>query len=139
MYGYGHQVLPTMAVGTFLLYVYTSVKKRSAQKSWDIFAVAGVTTLSMVPFTWIFMVPMNNELFRFEEVSKVDPLVMGIVEAKELVVKWAWLHVTRLLMPVAGSDYWVDRDILELRHVERGACACAKLVCLYEVYYLGEL
>lgn len=103
MYHYGHQVLPTMAVGTFLLYTYTSIKKRSAKKSWAVFTLAGVTTLSILPFTWIFMVPTNNELFRLEAVSKAEPLVKGIGEAKELVVKWGWLHFTRSLLPLIGA------------------------------------
>jgi Domain of unknown function (DUF1772) len=103
MYHYGHQVLPTMAVGTFLLYNYVAVKKRRARKSWGVFVLAGVMTLSMLPFTWIFMVPTNNELFRLEGVSKAEPLVRGIVEAKELVVKWSWLHLTRSLLPLAGA------------------------------------
>ena len=103
MYHYGHQVLPTLAIGTFLLYSYTSVKKRKTKKSWGLFALAGVTTLSMLPFTWIFMVPTNNELFRLEGVSKTEPLVKGIIEAKELVVRWSWLHFTRSLLPLAGA------------------------------------
>ena len=103
MYHYGHQVLPTMAIGTFLLYSYTSAKKRSAKKSWGLFAVAGVTTISILPFTWIFMVPTNNELFRLEGMSKTEPLVRGILEAKELVVKWSWLHSIRSLLPLAGA------------------------------------
>lgn len=49
------------------------------------------------------MVPTNNELFRLEEVSKVEPLVKGIVEAKEMVVKWSWLHFIRSLLPLAGA------------------------------------
>lgn len=103
MYHYGHQVLPTMAVGTFLLYSYTSMKKRRAKKSWGVLTLAGVTTLSILPFTWIFMVPTNNELFRLEALSKVEPLVKGIDEAKELVVKWSWLHLTRSLLPLIGA------------------------------------
>jgi hypothetical protein len=103
MYHYGHQVLPTMAVGTFLLYSYVSLKRCGGKKSWGTFTLAGVATLSMVPFTWIFMVSTNNELFRLEEVSKTDPSVMGISEAKDLVVKWSWLHLTRCLMPLAGA------------------------------------
>jgi hypothetical protein len=92
-----------MAVGTFSLYMYTSIKKRSARKSWGFFALAGITTLSILPFTWVFMVPTNNELFRLEVVSKAEPLVKGIVEAKELVVKWSWLHLTRSMLPLAGT------------------------------------
>lgn len=103
MYHYGHQVLPTAAVGTFLLYSYTSIKKRKANKSWGIFLLAGVTTLSILPFTWVFMLSTNNELFRLESVSKAEPLVKGVVEAKELVVKWSWLHFTRSLLPLAGA------------------------------------
>jgi Domain of unknown function (DUF1772) len=57
----------------------------------------------MLPFTWFVMVPTNNELFRLEVASKVEPLVMGILGAKELVVKWSWLHFTRSLMPLAGA------------------------------------
>lgn len=103
MYHYGHQVLPTMAVGTFLLHSYTSIKKRSARRQWGIFALAGITTLGMLPFTWIAMVPTNNQLFHLEAVSKAEPLVKGIAEAKELVVKWSWLHLTRSLFPLAGA------------------------------------
>lgn len=103
MYHYGHQVLPTMAVGTFLLYSYTCIKRSRAKKPWAVFALAGVTTISMLPFTWFVMVPTNNELFRLEVASKVEPLVMGILGAKELVVKWSWLHFTRSLMPLAGA------------------------------------
>lgn len=103
MYHYGHQVLPTMAVATFLLYSYTCTKRRSAKKPWGVFALAGMTTVSMLPFTWIFMVPTNNELFRLEAASKAEPLVMGILGAKELVVKWSWLHFTRSLLPLTGA------------------------------------
>lgn len=109
LYHYGHQVMPTAAVGTFLLYSYISIiKQRSANnnnnnKSWGVFLLAGLTTLSIVPYTWIFMLPTNNELFRLEGVSKVDPLVRGVEEAKELVVKWSWLHFTRSLLPLVGA------------------------------------
>lgn len=103
MYHYGHQVLPSMAIGVFLLYSYTSAKKRGARKSWGIFALAGLTTMSILPFTWIFMVPTNNELFRLEEVSKARPFVKEIDEAKGLVVRWSWLHFTRSLLPLAGA------------------------------------
>ena len=103
MYHYGHQVLPTMAIGTCLLYNYTATKKYRAKKPWGLFALAGVTTISILPFTWIFMVPTNNELFRLEAACKTEPLVRGIVEAKDLVVKWSWLHSIRSLLPLAGA------------------------------------
>lgn len=103
MYHYGHMALPTMAIGTFLLYSYTAIKKRGAKKPWRRWLIAGVTTLTMVPFTWLVMVPTNNELFRLQEVSLVEPTVMAITEAKELVTKWSWMHLTRSFMPLAGA------------------------------------
>jgi len=68
-----------------------------------LFALAGVTTASIIPFAWIFMMPTNNELFRLEAASKAEPLVLEISGAKELVVKWTWLHFTRSLLPLAGA------------------------------------
>lgn len=104
MYHYGHQVLPTMAVGTLLLYSYTAVGRRGKKQSWGTLALAGLITAAILPFTWLVMVPTNNELFRLEAVSrKGDPTVKGIAEAKELVVKWAWLHLTRSLFPLVGA------------------------------------
>ncbi|KAI0595127.1 hypothetical protein F4775DRAFT_595616 [Biscogniauxia sp. FL1348] len=103
MYHYGHQVLPTMAVGTLLLHGYTALRRRAAKRSWGIFLLAGIITVSMLPFTWLVMVPTNNELFRLETVSRTDPAVMTIENAKELVVKWSWMHFTRSLMPLTGA------------------------------------
>lgn len=103
MYHYGHMALPTMAVGTFLLYSYTAIRKRSARLPWRRWLIAGVTTFTMIPFTWLVMVPTNNELFRLQKVSIVEPAVMAITEAKELVIKWSWMHMTRSAMPLAGA------------------------------------
>jgi hypothetical protein len=103
MYHYGHQVLPTMSIATFLLYAYVSFRRRSAKKSWAAYLLAGAITVTMVPYTWIVMVPTNNELFRLQKLSEVEPLVKGIAEAKELVVKWSWMHLTRSSMPLAGA------------------------------------
>lgn len=103
MYHYGHQVLPGMAVGTFLLYGYVAAKKRGVKQPWGVFVLAAVATVSMLPFTWIFMVPTNSELFRLEAASKEELSVAGIPEAKELVSRWAWLHFTRSLFPLVGA------------------------------------
>lgn len=102
MYHYGHQVLPTMAVATCLLYGYTAIRKRAAGRRWSVFAVAGMTTVIMLPFTWIVMAPTNNTLFRLEVESKAAP-VANWGQAQELVTKWSWLHFVRSLFPLAGA------------------------------------
>jgi hypothetical protein len=103
MYHYGHQIMPAIAISTLLLYLYTCSRKRAARRPWRLLALAGAATISIVPFTWIFMVPTNNELFRLLEASKTEPLVLGISEARKLVVRWTWLHFTRSLLPLAGA------------------------------------
>ncbi|KUJ11675.1 DUF1772-domain-containing protein [Mollisia scopiformis] len=98
MYYYGHQIMPTIAVGTLLLYCYISFRNK---RSWRLFALAGVTTVSIAPFTWIFMVSTNDELFRLEASSKV--MDVEIEQVKGLVVRWTWLHFMRSLLPLAGA------------------------------------
>jgi hypothetical protein len=102
MYHYGHQVLPTMAVATFLLYAYAAICKRAAKNSRVMLVLAGATTLSMLPFTWVFMVPTNNTLFRLEVESK-SALVASLGEAQELLKTWSWLHFVRSLLPLTGA------------------------------------
>lgn len=51
MYHYGHRVLPALAVATTALYTYLATKKVSAGRPWWLFLVAGLVTISMVPFT----------------------------------------------------------------------------------------
>ncbi|OIW25638.1 DUF1772-domain-containing protein [Coniochaeta ligniaria NRRL 30616] len=109
MYHYGHQVLPTMAVGTSLLYAYTAVgaqKKQQPRKNmsqWRILTLAALATVGMVPFTWLVMVPTNNQLFRLQLASKTDVNILTFEAARALVVSWSWMHLTRSLMPLVGA------------------------------------
>jgi hypothetical protein len=98
-----------MAVGTSLLYAYTAstIKKRQSKSDdsskWHVLALAALATVSMVPFTWLVMVPTNNELFRLQRESVVNADVMGFEEARGLVVSWSWMHLTRSLLPLVGA------------------------------------
>ncbi|OTA56066.1 DUF1772-domain-containing protein [Hypoxylon sp. EC38] len=103
MYHYGHQVLPIMSVSTLALYGYVATKRRGARKPWSTCVLAGLTTVCMLPFTWIVMVPGNNELFRLEAASASETVAMGIDEVKQLVTNWAWLHFMRSLFPLVGA------------------------------------
>ncbi|KAK3898726.1 hypothetical protein C8A05DRAFT_47035 [Staphylotrichum tortipilum] len=102
-YHYGHLVLPTLSVCTFGLYGLAALRKRAAQRPWLPSLLAGVVTVLMVPFTWIFMVPTNNQLFLLEAASALDPDVMGMAAGTALVVYWSRLHLARSLFPLAGA------------------------------------
>ncbi|KAK3328625.1 hypothetical protein B0T19DRAFT_425046 [Cercophora scortea] len=109
LYFYGSRIMPTMALGTAVLYGFAASARRHAgsegSPSWTTFALAAASTLSIVPFTFLFMAPTNNELFRLEAATRVaEPLVKTTVaEAKALLVKWSWLHFVRSLLPLAGA------------------------------------
>ncbi|KAK4244956.1 hypothetical protein C7999DRAFT_34724 [Corynascus novoguineensis] len=102
-YHYGHLALPTLSVCTLGLYVLVAFRKRAARRPWLSSLSAGLVTVLMVPFTWVFMVPTNNELFRLEAVSAEDPNVMGLQAATGLVAHWSRLHLARSLFPLAGA------------------------------------
>lgn len=101
MYHYGHQALPTMSVGALGLWAYAAAKRRAAKEPWRLCALAGATTVLMVPFTWLVMVPTNNELFRLAAAGS-DLGAVTIEDARALVVSWARMHLTRAAFPLAG-------------------------------------
>lgn len=112
MYHYGHRVLPGMAIGTFLLYSYACIKKHNTEKPklFGLLALAGSVTLSIIPFTLIFMKPTNDKLFRLEAATRAARTgvesaasIVTIKEAKELVLKWTWMHFTRSWFPLVGA------------------------------------
>jgi hypothetical protein len=109
MYHYGHQVLPGMAIGTFLLYCYACIRRRKADKPkpWRLLALAGLFTVSIIPFTLLVMKPTNDELFRLEKVTSTvrtgGHSEVGVTEAKGLVIKWALMHFTRSCFPLMGA------------------------------------
>lgn len=112
MYHYGHQVLPGMAIGTFMLHTYACFRKRRAEKpkTWRLPLLAGLVTVSIIPFTLLIMKPTNDKLFHLESVTRTVRTgedtgvnVMGITEAKGLVVNWALMHFTRSTFPLIGA------------------------------------
>lgn len=100
MYHYGHHILPAIAVGTCLLHSCVSFEKGRAGTPWGLSMLAGITTVSIAPFTWVFMLATNDELARLGE----KPLgAADMLRVRKLVVKWTWLHLTRSFLPLVGA------------------------------------
>jgi ABC-type iron transport system FetAB permease component len=95
-YHYGHIILPGICIGTCGLYAFSALR---SNKNWRRYAVAGIMTLTLVPFTWIIMTPTNNTLFALEAAGNVSDL--GYVH--RLVVKWTWMHAARSVFPLIGA------------------------------------
>ncbi|KAH6722848.1 hypothetical protein BKA61DRAFT_626151 [Leptodontidium sp. MPI-SDFR-AT-0119] len=93
LYHYGHIYMPTLCVTTFALYVFTAIRHSSNGKKWRNYVIAGLTTITMVPFTW----------FRMKALVETTALTVDLVQIREIVVTWAWLHIARSMFPLVGA------------------------------------
>ncbi|RMZ83615.1 hypothetical protein DV738_g927, partial [Chaetothyriales sp. CBS 135597] len=66
-------------VATLLLYLYVSRLRYQAKQPWRQFALAGFTTILIVPFTLTVMVQTNDELFRLQALTQ--SLAVGLSAA----------------------------------------------------------
>lgn len=98
LYNYGHKIMPALSIGTSAMYIFVASKKQTAGLPWSINALAAATTIAMVPFTLIFMVPTNNALFALHASSEAS-----FDEVRGISVRWQWLHIARSLFPLAGA------------------------------------
>lgn len=99
IYHTGHMIMPSIAVGTGVLYACSSLSRLRAQQPWAATAVAGFATVCIAPFTWTFMGATNGKLFGLAAEPAPSP---DISKVKALVVQWASLHFVRSLLPVIG-------------------------------------
>lgn len=104
LYHYGHIYMPSVAVSATGLYALAAARHRAVNSEyWATYAIAAVTTIAMVPFTWLIMNSTNNTLFRLHALADVSPSEVDLNTAQKLLVKWAWLHLCRSIFPFAGS------------------------------------
>lgn len=108
LYHYGHMVMPGICVAATSLFAYSALRNRAVAsvknpKPWRIYAIAGATTIAMVPFTWVVMVPTNNMLFNLKELAGGKASVVEFAEVRALIVRWAWMHILRSVFPLAGA------------------------------------
>ncbi|KAL4865128.1 hypothetical protein BDV12DRAFT_211210 [Aspergillus spectabilis] len=98
----GHIKGPIICLTTTALYGLATITKYSAGEAWRVFAAAGLTTISMVPFTLTLMSPTNEALFRLEgEVKKGNTPAWS--DAERLVRDWNRFNATRAFFPLAGA------------------------------------
>ncbi|KAE8310480.1 hypothetical protein BDV41DRAFT_390293 [Aspergillus transmontanensis] len=91
-----------LGLTTTLLYASVSVHQYLTDEPWLIPAAAGLTTISLVPFTEIVMASTNNVLARLETETNRG-LVISEEKAEQLVRKWDRFNAVRALFPLAGA------------------------------------
>lgn len=102
MYNYGFPVLPTISVATCSLYLLTAVRQRVVDGPWLIYAAAGLITVAMLPFTWLFLWPINETIMGLEADTRAGRPAR-LEEAQELVKLWSRTHFLRSFFPLAGA------------------------------------
>jgi hypothetical protein len=89
--------MPALCVATCGVYAYAAIDQKG--RAGSRYILAALSTIAMVPFTWLIMAPTNNTLFRLESLGST---VTDLTVARGLLVKWAWLHAVRSLSPLLG-------------------------------------
>ena len=106
LYRYGGLYMPAVSVAATGLYGYGALGKRTSnRKQWIIYAAAGATTITMVPFTLLMMAPTNKTLLRLEALASASATAsaVGLSRVQKLVMRWAWLHAVRSVFPLMGG------------------------------------
>lgn len=107
MYESGRDTNPPLAVASALCSfaaAYTHYHPQAAYRSY-MFVAAGVATLAIAPWTWLVMVPTNNELYA--EMQAAEPAgergdkrsakVTGLLET------WRTMNWARAALPLIGA------------------------------------
>lgn len=109
MYARGFAFAPPMAVFASINYgvvTYDRFKTKTDRSAWHwkIYALASATTLSLIPFTLIFMRDVNASLLKAgSAVATGTAEVLSQDAAKLAVERWGYLNMQRALFPLIGG------------------------------------
>lgn len=84
-------------------------KKRDATRGgggkeagrWKPIALAAASCVVIVPFTWAFLAPTSDVLWRETEGGVGTGMAEGVL--KDMVVRWAWICAARAVLPLVGT------------------------------------
>lgn len=110
MYHYGHFALPTMSVSICILYLSAAIK---TDKGFGALLAAALVAVTMVSFTWIFMGPLNDELFRLQAASMVSGQFLALKYAPCCLPKCQWPDTCRIVPTELGNKSGICNNNLE--------------------------
>lgn len=100
VFEYGHAAMPPAAVSVTGLYAFTALRKRSVGSGqWRVYAAAALSTIGIVPFTLLIMMPTNDILFEWQ----ASPEAVALGSVQHVAKKWAFMHFIRSLFPLLGA------------------------------------
>ncbi len=93
----GHIQGPLISIATSLIHMFAAW--RSGER---LFAVAGIVTTSMIPYTWIIMRNVNSALFEAVQWSDHEKETRS-EEVAGLVAAWSRYNAVRAMFPLCGA------------------------------------
>jgi hypothetical protein len=102
LYDVGSRLYPAISISIGVAYGFAALFGSAPNQKRVVFVVAAALTLAMAPFTWVFMTPTNDALFRTAALGLAG-VTTPMDDIQVLVVKWRWLHFVRSLFPLAGA------------------------------------
>ena len=98
----GKALGPSLAGLSLAVYSYLAYDARAkGDAKWLAWAAAGVLTISIVPFTLVFMDTTNQALIAAATGGSSKSLASGATS--ELVTKWKHLNLVRSVLPLTGT------------------------------------
>ena len=113
MYDLGLALGPATAVLACATLGYTSYAKYSFDPTsgdWQGLAIAALGTVSIVPFTWIFLLPINALLLA-EYDKKAEQRAMTEAQVKDTVAKWGNINLYRSILPLLSVIFGLWRAL----------------------------
>ncbi|KAI9801863.1 MAG: hypothetical protein M1833_002177 [Piccolia ochrophora] len=115
MYTRGKNNMPKIAAVSLLCHGYVTYAAYNSKviplrQKWPIFALGGLSTIAIIPFTFAVMHQTNQQLLRKEEasrgVSKTDDMVQAGLNdeaVRPLVDRWGIMNLVRGSLPAIGA------------------------------------
>jgi hypothetical protein len=102
MFNMGKAAMPAIAVISVASYAYTAYDRSKRHLYWTRYATAAALTVSIIPFTFIFMHPTNQSLLQIAG-GGATAAVVNDDSVRALITKWAGLNLIRSLLPLGGA------------------------------------
>lgn len=97
IFGKGHKQGPLISLATGCMHFFVAWRSGTL-----LYAVAGATTIAMVPYTWIFMRNINSSLFAANGWTDAIKETSG-GRIRGLVASWSRYNAVRALFPLSGA------------------------------------
>jgi hypothetical protein len=105
IYDLGKLVSPTVTAASTLLWGFTAWSARGSEV-WKFYAVGGLATFAILPWTVAVMMPTNLDLMRRAKVAKEDAESLKFEKESEVMLaKWNIMNYVRAVLPMIGA--WV--------------------------------